>query len=215
VSVITFSREPCSGGTQIAQSVAQKLGYRFATKETIEQVLLQYGFVDVEEAYDSIPNFWTRFDERTHQIVAMFDRVIVALAKLGDVVIVGRGAFKVLASYRDVLNVRIKAPFPQRVATYKQRYNISDQRGAENAVIEADRIRTAFLEVHYGIKWDSMEHFDLVIDTCKITPRTAIPMVIEANKAVMSAICEPGECTSSIAVDDILLEATLKVIEER
>ena len=215
MSVITFSREPCSGGTQIAQSVARKLGYRFATKETIEQVLLQYGFVDVEEAYDSIPNFWTRFDERTHQIVVMFDRVIMALAKLGDVVIVGRGAFKVLASYRDVLNVRIKAPFPQRVATYKQRYNISDQRAAENAVIEADRIRTAFLEVHYGIKWDSMAHFDLVIDTYKITPRAAIPMVIEANKAVMSAICEPSECASSIAVDDILLEATLKVIEER
>jgi putative heme iron utilization protein len=58
-----------------------------------------------------------------------------------------------------------------------------------------------------------MAHFDLVIDTYKITPRAAIPMVIEANKAVMSSICEPGECTSSIAVDDILLETTHKVIE--
>jgi len=178
-------------------------------------VLLQYGFVDVGEAYDSMPNFWTRFDERTHQIVTMFDRVVMALAKLGNVVIVGRGAFKVLASYRDVLNVRIKAPFSQRVLTYMQRYGVHDQKAAESAVMEADRIRTAFLDVYYGIKWDSMAHFDLVIDTCKIPPHAAIPMIIEANKAIMSTICEPNESTTSIAVDDILLETTHKVIEGR
>jgi len=159
MSVITFSREPCSNGTLIAQSVAKKLGYRLATKKSIEEVLLQYGFVDVAEAYDSMPNFWTRFDDRTHQIVTMFDRVTKALAKLGNVVIIGRGAFRVLAPYRDVLNVRIKSPFPYRVATFMSRYNVLDQHDAEVAILEADRIRSAFLEVHYGIKWDSMTKF--------------------------------------------------------
>ena len=69
------------------------------------------------------------------------------------------------------------------------------------------------IQVHYGIKWDSMTHFDLVIDTSKIPHSSAIPMIIEANKAVMKAICEPRESASSIEVDDILLEATRKVIE--
>ena len=213
MSVITFSREPCSNGTLIAQSVAEKLGYRLATKKLIEEVLLQYGFVDVEEAYDSMPNFWTRFDDRTHQIVIMFDRVIKALAKLGNVVIIGRGAFRVLAPYRDVLNVRIKSPFPYRVTTFMSRYNVLDQHDAEVAILEADRIRSAFLEVHYGIKWDSMTNFDLVLDTSKIPPHTAIPMIIKANKAVLSTVCEPRASASSIDVDDILLEATRRVIE--
>ena len=215
MSVITFSREPCSGGMQIAQSVSEKLGYRLATKKTIEEVLLQYGFVDVEEAYDSMPNFWTRFDERTHQIVMMFDRVIQALAKLSNIVIVGRGAFKVLAPYRDVLHIRVKGPFPQRVSTYMNRSNTSDRHSAENAIAEADRIRSAFLEVHYGIKWDSMTNFDLIIDTGKIPPGSAVPLIIEAHKAVMSIVCEPHESTTSIDVDKILLESTRSVIEGR
>jgi cytidylate kinase len=215
MSVITFSREPYSGGMQIAQSVAEKLGYRLATKKTIEEVLLQYGFVDVEEAYDSMPNFWTRFDERTHQIVTMFDRVIRSLAKLGNIVIVGRGAFKVLAPYRDVLHIRIKGPFPQRVSTYMTQCNTSDRQSAENAIAEADRIRYAFLEVHYGIKWDSMTNFDLIIDTGKISPHSAVPLVIEAHKAAKSIVYKPEESTTSIEEDKILLESTRSVIEGR
>lgn len=215
MSVITFSRETCSGGTQIAQSVAEKLGYKLATKKTIEKVLLQYGFVDVAEAYDSMPNFWTRFDDRTRQIVMMFDRVILTLARLSNVVIIGRGAFKVLAPYRDVLHVRIKSPFSQRVTTYMNRYNIFDKHTAETAITEADRIRTAFLELHYGIKWDSMANFDLVIDTGKIPPHSAVPMIIEANKAIMSKTCEPHESTNSIEVDAILRETTRMVIENQ
>jgi len=212
MSVITFSREPCSGGTEIAQTVAQALGYRFATKQTIEQVLLQYGFSDVAEAYDSVPNFWTRFDDRTHEIVRMFDRVVMALARIGNVVIVGRGAFKVLASYHDVLNVRIKAPFSTRVRTYMQRYNVHDRKEAENAVLEADRARSAFLDIYYGVKMDSMAPFDLVINTGKVPARVAAPMIIEANKAIMSTICEPHESTSSIQVDNVLLETTRKSV---
>jgi len=213
MSVITFSREPCSGGSQIAESVAEKLGYRLATKKTIEEVLLQYGFVDVAEAYDSMPNFWTRFDERTRTIVQMFDRAILAFAKLGNMVIVGRGAFKVLAPYRDTLHVRIKCPVPQRIETYMKRYTINDRHIAATAIAEADRARSLFLETHYGIRWDSMSHFDLVIDTAKIPPATAVSLIVNANKAVMKATCDSRNSTTSIDTDKILLEATRRTIE--
>jgi cytidylate kinase len=214
MGVITFSREPCSGGTQIAGAVASELGYRLVGKNTIENVLVQYGFVGLKDAYDSMPNFWTRFDDETNEIVKMFDRVILAMAKLGDVVIMGRGAFKVLEPYGDVLNVRIKSPFEARVSAYMKRYGENDRRRAEAALAEADKLRAMYLEVHYGEKKDSTKSFDLVIDTGKIPPNSAVPLVIGASRSIVGANRGDRRSTASIEADRILLEAAQRVLKE-
>jgi cytidylate kinase len=212
VAVITISREPCSGGSQVAEAVAAELGYGFVQKKTIEQVLVQYGFVGLKDAYDSIPNFWTRFDEETKRVVDMFDRVIMAMAKLGDVVIMGRGAFKVLEGFNDVLHVKIKSPYSLRVSTFMKRYGSYDRALAESAIREADKLRSAYLEVHYGTKMDSVIGFDLVLDTGKIFQDSAIPLVVAASKAVnFTNIADPAS-TASIDVDKVLLAAAKRVL---
>jgi cytidylate kinase len=216
MGVITFSREPCSGGTQVAEAVAAELGYHVAGKKTIEEVLIQYGFVGLKDAYDSKPNFWTRFDDETRQVVAMFDRVVLAMAKVGDVVIMGRGAFKVLERYHDVLHVRIKCPFNVRVDTYMRRYRETDRAAAETALREADKLRASYLETHYGVKKDSCAGFDLMIDTGKISPSAAVPLVIGANRSVKGmAVRGDAGTTASIEADRILLEAVRRVLAER
>jgi cytidylate kinase len=216
MGVITFSREPCSGGTQVAEAVAAELGYRVAGKKTIEEVLIQYGFVGLKDAYDSKPNFWTRFDDETRQVVAMFDRVVLAMAKVGDVVIMGRGAFKVLERFHDVLHVRIKCPFGVRVDTYMRRYRETDRAAAEAALREADKLRASYLETHYGVKKDSCSGFDLMIDTGKISPSAAMPLVIGANRSVKGmAVRGDAGTTASIEADRILLEAVRRVLAER
>ena len=216
MGVITFSREPCSGGTQVAEAVAAELGYRVVGKKTIEEVLIQYGFVGLRDAYDSKPNFWTRFDDETRQIVAMFDRVVLAMAKAGGVVIMGRGAFKVLERYRDALHVRIKSPFDSRVDTFMKRYGKTDRSVAETALREADKLRASYLETHYGVRKDSCAGFDLVIDTGKISPSAAVPLVIGASRSIKgAAVRGDAGTTASIEVDRILFEAARSVLAER
>ncbi|MCX7026709.1 MAG: cytidylate kinase-like family protein [Spirochaetes bacterium] len=214
MGVITISREPCSGGSWIAEAAATELGYRLANKKCIEEVLVQYGMVGLKIAYDSMPTFWTRFDDETKRLVCMFDRVVLAMARLGDLVIVGRGAFKVLSGFRDVLNVRIKAPFERRVSTFIERYGTRDISAAESAIREADRLRSLYLEIHYGTRLDSAEDFDLVLDTGKISPASALSLVVRAARAL--SFPDPAEpaSTASIAVDGILLEAVRKVLAE-
>lgn len=215
MAVITFSREPCSGGSQIAESAASELGCRLVDKKTIEDVLVQYGFVSFKDAYDSKPNFWTRFDEETKQVVTMFDRVVRAMAKLGDVVIMGRGAFKVLAGYCDVLHVRIKCPFALRVSSFMKRYGSCDKARAEAEIAEADKLRASYLELHYGAKWDSASGFDLVIDTGKISPSSAVPLVVGAARAVSFSNPSDSASAASIQVDSILLEAAKRMLNGR
>jgi cytidylate kinase len=212
MAVITISREPCSGGSQVAEAVAAELEYGLAQKKTIEQVLVQYGFVGLKDAYDSIPNFWTRFDEETKRVAGMFDRVILAMAKLGDVVIVGRGAFKVLEGFHDVLNVKIKSPYPLRVSTFMKRYGTYDRALAESAIREADKLRSAYLEVHYGAKMDSVTGFDLVIDTGKISLASTVSLVAQASRAISFADSADPASTASIEVDAVLLAAAKRVL---
>src|SRR5512135_3353328 len=108
MSVITISREFGSDGSYIAEKVAQALGYHFADKKTLEDVLTQYGFVEFDKEYDAARGLWARFDARTMDMINMLNRVIQAVARHGNVVILGRGSFAVLGGLADVLNVRIQ-----------------------------------------------------------------------------------------------------------
>ena len=114
MAVITLSNEIGSLGTQVADQVAHTLGYRLVDKTTIGAILNEYGMEDFEEEYRSIPGFWERLDvpKMKHRtlLFTMLNHCLQALAKEGEMVIVGRGGFAALGGLADVLNVRLQAP---------------------------------------------------------------------------------------------------------
>ena len=115
MTIITLSRELGSNGTLAAQQVAETLGYYFVDKSTFERILQQYGLIEFDHLYDSPLGFWGRFDSTNLQIISMLNKTIFGIARLGDVVILGRGGYAALRDYADVLHVRIQAPFLLRV----------------------------------------------------------------------------------------------------
>lgn len=115
MGVITISRQIGSEGTFIAKQVAEQLGgLSFVDKQDIEKVMHEYGFSGFDEVYDSLPTFWERFDQHRYRTVDFLLAVMRAFAKVGNVVMLGRGGFGLLQGYTDVLNVRIKAPLEVR-----------------------------------------------------------------------------------------------------
>lgn len=177
MAVITISRELGAGGTGIAARVAAALGYRLAGKDQIAEVLVKYGMVRFEEVYDSAPGFWARLDSRRAEMTEMLNQVIMAMAHSGNVVIVGRGSYAVLAGLADVLHVRVQAPLPVRVKRVMQERGIVDPIECEKLVLESDRVRRAFVEQSYDVSWDAASAFDLVIDTGKVPPDLACELV--------------------------------------
>lgn len=211
MSVITISMKVGSEGSHIAEKIAQTLGYHFADKTTIGKVLSQYGLVEFDKEYDSAPGFWARFDaqreERRKLMVDMLNRVILALAHHGDMVILGRGGFAVLGGFADVLNVRIQAPLPIRIKRVMEQQNITEPERAEAFVTENDRVRIAFVESWYGVRWDTASPFDLVIDTGKIPPELATTWLVEANRVAKERKGGDERTTGTIQVDPILASA--------
>ncbi len=208
MSVITISREFGSEGSAIAEKVAKILGYHLADKGTIESMLCEYGLIEFDKEYETIPSFWDRFDahkmERRAVLIGMLNQAIIALARHGNVVIVGRGGFAVLADLADVINVRIQAPMALRIQRARELPDIAEPSRAEILVKENDRLQKSFVESVYGVEWDRAQGFDLVINTGKITPDAAAAWIIEATKSLRVSTASGVQTTHGLKADNVL-----------
>jgi cytidylate kinase len=211
MSVITISREFGSDGDAIAHRVAQRLDYHFVDKKFIGHVLGQYGYVEFDKEYETLPGFWERFNaqrgKQREVIVQMLNRVIEAVAQHGNVVILGRSGFEVLGRFADVLHVRVQAPLGVRIGRIMEKHNISfDQ--AEEMVKENDKVRLAFVEEFYKVPWKTVDVFDLVINTVKIPSELAVDWIVEAvQNRMLEYEISTAPVSSDIVVDHILAEA--------
>lgn len=216
MSVITISREFGSEGDTIAQKAAQTLGYHFVDRKFIGNILGQYGYVEFDKEYESLPTFWERFDaQRDKQrdlMVNMLNQVIQAVAQHGNVVILGRSGFEVLGGFADAFHVRLQAPLPVRVGRVMEQQKLTFDE-AETLVKETDKVRVAFVEEFYRVSWGDIHAFDLVINTGKISPDLAAIWVVDAAKSFLT-VPEPDKpVTTSLEVDRILAEAVSDVLE--
>jgi cytidylate kinase len=213
MAVITISRELGSEGSYIARQVAQSLGYYFIDRKIIEKVLNQYGMVQFLEEYESAPGFWGRLDAVRAQMIKMMNRVIEAMARHGNVVILGRGSFAVLRGFADVLNVRLQAPLPLRVKRVMAEQAITNFDKAEALVKENDRVRAAFIQSWYEVNWDTAGAFDLVIDTGKASRDMAVKWVVEACRALKEKPAGEQLTTATIEVDSILAKVIAEILD--
>ena len=210
MSVITISREFGSEGDTIAHQVAQSLNYHFVDQKFIGDILGQYGYVEFDKEFTTLPTFWERFDaqrEKQRDLMAqMLNQVIEAVAHHGNVVLLGRVGFEVLGKYTDVLHVRLQAPFSVRVRRIMTQQGISLEE-AESAVKQSDKVRVAFVEEFYKVPWESLHAFDMVINTGKISPDQAVNWIVAAEQAPVTSLEIEKPTSTAIVVDRILEEA--------
>lgn len=216
MTVITISREFGSEGDRIAHDVAQALDYHFVDRKFIGAVIGQYGYVEFDREYATLPTFWEKFDVQREKerdmVVNMLNRVIQTVAHHGHVVILGRSGFEVLGGFADVLHVRLQAPFPVRVQRVMAQQNLS-QGEAESLVKGNDRVRVGFVEEFYRVPWNSMQAFDLVINTGKIEPDLATEMIVNAARVLEYHLGAGLPNVLSIDVDRVLADSVSEVLQ--
>ncbi len=185
MTVITISREYGSGGDQLAEKVAQALGYHLVDKAFVSAVLCQYGLTEFDSEYEKQPGFWEGFDtekaERRETMVRMLNQVVRAVARHGNVVILGRSGYAILAGLADVLHVRLQAPLDDRIELVRNATNVSLLE-ATALVKENDKMRKAFVESFYRVPWESALAFDIALNTSRVPVDVATDWVIQAAK---------------------------------
>src|SRR5258708_39563022 len=107
---------------------------------------------------------------------SVVNEIVRADAARGQVVIVGRASQVILAELRDVLRVRIVAPFEKRVAYVMQREGVVHH-AAESRTRMKDLSRAKYLQMEYHQKPEDMHLYDIVLNTSLLDLESAVEVI--------------------------------------
>ena len=177
VSVITIGRQYGSGGSELGQILADKLGYAFYDKEIIEMTAGTTGYSsnyvgEHQESltnsllYDLVNHMYT-FPETESPKDKIFDaqsKVIREIAAKGHCVIVGRCADQILKDRTDCLNVFLHAPLTNRIKRVMSKKNLTEKE-AKNLILKEERRRADNYHYYTRQIWGASANYHLSLDT--------------------------------------------------
>lgn len=186
--VVTITRQFGSGGSRVAQKVAQALGWTVIDNEFVEAVAQKAGLpVETVAAHDEkapspmqrlvralaaaapeefVPGGQEPSEPTEAHLVSVTGRVIAEAAQHGKAVLVGRGAQAVLAQARpdEALHAYIVAPLEQRIGEVMTRLHL-DAKRAQQMIEKTDADRDRYVEKWHGRKRQDPTNYHLVLNT--------------------------------------------------
>ncbi len=183
MNIVAISMELGSEARQIGKRVAGALDYRLIEREVLLQAAEKYAvreetLVQVDERRLS---FWEKFDEDKRRYRIFIESALLALARDGRVVIVGRGSPLLLREVDHALKLRIVAPLEVRVERIMGREGL-DHRSAMQRVKAHDREQAARSEYFFGLDWARPDLYDLVVNTGRGSLEAAAEIIIHAAR---------------------------------
>ena len=191
IPVITVAMEPGSGGSIIAQRIAERLKFDYFHRDIVEKIAktakIRSKVVNSleKERLTGVKDFISSLVEEQYIHPDTYLRhllpVISTIAKHGRAVIVGRGANFILPA-EDIFSVRVIAPLKKRIREVALRHGAPIEE-AKRRVIQRESRRKAFVRHSFNAEISDPSHYDLTINTGKMSIESAVEAVIGAVMA--------------------------------
>lgn len=206
--VITVSRLTGSGGAEIGERIAERLGASYLNKQIIQEAAQR---LDLSEAAAAEYNeraedfserlarvLWVAepafapvgtpvssfpFESTTDAFVEITRQLVHEAAHTRNAVIFGHGAQFILARHPGVLHVRFIAPLPFRVERVMRRAGLNRDE-AERRVHAEDERRANYIRQYYHADWNAPDPFHLILNTALWDEEACIGLVLKAAEAV-------------------------------
>jgi len=179
VPIITISRGSYSKGKEIAEKVAEKLGYRCLSRGLVQkEASEQYQIPEVAlvRAVHDAPTILDRLGYKKQKYVACYQAVALKHFREDDVVYHGLAGHFLVQGVSHVLKVRILADMADRVRWEMEREHISEDE-ALRLLARDDEERRRWSQYLYGIDaWDP-QSYDMVLHIKKLTVDDAVDLV--------------------------------------
>jgi cytidylate kinase len=199
---IAVSRERGSGGTEISQHLAAKLGWKLFDRNLIEAVADRtHTRADLVARFDEhcqsatdtyLRNLFTGQRLDNTQYLYHLSRVLLSLAGDGRAVILGRGAHLILPAEAG-LRVRVTAPLELRCRRVMQELNCGEKQTLQ-LINTQDKERKEFLQHHFHAGADEASAYDVVINTAYLDTESAVEVVMRLAEVKLTArgLCAGG-----------------------
>jgi cytidylate kinase len=204
MSVIAINQQLGSGGTELAQLTAAKLGYRCLLGEQLISATAEQFGVSAEQMriFDiHTPHFWERSKTETPRYIAFFRSVLLRELARERTIVVGRSVAFMLPQSRCALRVRVVAPVGYRTAKVAVDEKMTPA-AADKHTRDYDAEVKARIQSLYNLDIDDAANYDLVIRTANHPVGAMVEMLAAAASALDAAADETARqhlCDASLA----------------
>ena len=170
MAIITITRGQHSGGEEVAQAIADKLGARCISLEVLREAARKYGVSEakVEGTLEDSPTFWERMTENRRKYVTYIQATLAEWAKDNNLVYHGNAGQELLREVPHVLKVRLRYPIDTRIQTIMQKFKYKQEQAAR-FVAQIDDDRTKRMQYLYNVDWRDPRRYDVTFNIDRLT----------------------------------------------
>ncbi|HHX36994.1 MAG TPA: cytidylate kinase-like family protein [Clostridiaceae bacterium] len=175
--IITVSRQCGSYGDEIAQQLAERLGYAYYERNDIlNRFVRPYVTNHVFRMLQESPKFYSEIYEDNQTYYEYLEECIHRMVKNESVVFLGFGARHFFQPEDKALHFRIFASFENRVDRIVSRFKMEKESAAEY-VNHWDRKYQRFVSVLFEKDLNQPSHYDGVFNTDSMSPDACIDAI--------------------------------------
>jgi cytidylate kinase len=210
IRIVTMEREYGCGGGEIAQRLAEHLGWKLWDQLLTEEIArlgscttevvarreertdpLHYRLFKsfLRGSYEGSLNAHKLKLIDSESILKFTESVVQQAASTGNCVIVGRGSQLFLRSRKDTLRVFLYAPREDKVRRLLARGKSEQE--AEELVDTVDLERAAFIDKYFKVEWPSRSVYHAMINTA-IGDETVVKTIVDVMKDLDSQTTARG-----------------------
>ena len=196
--IYTIGREFGSGGREVGEKLAAKLGIKLYDKELLQQAAKDSGFCEeIFENHDEKPtnSFLYSLVMDTYSVsgysaapfldmplnhkvfLAQFE-TIKKIAEKESCVIVGRCAEYALSDNPDCINIFIHADLDVRIKNVSRNLNITENK-ARDIINKTDKQRASYYNYYTSKKWGDSKSYNLSLDAGKLGTDNCLEMILK------------------------------------
>lgn len=196
--IYTIGREFGSGGREVGEKLAAKLGIKLYDKELLQQAVKDSGFCEeIFENHDEKPtnSFLYSLVMDTYSVsgysaapfldmplnhkvfLAQFE-TIKKIAEKESCVIVGRCADYALSDNPDCINIFIHADLDVRIKNVSRNLNITENK-ARDIINKTDKQRASYYNYYTSKKWGDSKSYNLSLDAGKLGTDNCVEMILK------------------------------------
>lgn len=196
--IYTIGREFGSGGREVGEKLAAKLGIKLYDKELLQQAAKDSGFCEeIFENHDEKPTnsfLYSLFMDTysvsgysaapfldmplNHKVFLAQFETIKKIAEKESCVIVGRCADYALSDNPDCINIFIHADLDVRIKNVSRNLNITENK-ARDIINKTDKQRASYYNYYTSKKWGDSKSYNLSLDAGKLGTDNCVEMILK------------------------------------
>ncbi len=180
MAVITISRGSYSRGKEIAEKVAEKLGYKCISRDLLLEVSKEYNIPEVKlvHAIHDAPSILDRLNHKKDQYVAFIKSALLNHFKQDNIVYHGLAGHFFVRHVPHALKVRVIADMDERIQLEMERKSLNEAK-ARRILERDDKQRREWSKDLYGIDTADSSLYDMVVHIRQMTVDDAVDLICD------------------------------------